>query len=614
MAPLLVPDGSLPLPLVHEMPQVLLGSSQPPVNSSVDLLTVVGTLVTDPNGRVWNEWSRSYALLTDPFCSSYPSERDVKRYLACAETLGILSAFFALSPPLQAENHVALIARVVPAVPAHEVRWKPIIDLAYVINFGLKAAMTRTGSKGHTLEPTPKWMREQLDTIHDIIANSSESTQLFADTSIASGLRSSVSTSHRMLSAVPSSLQDSFSSEDPVGDSGEQVRRDPDAVGDCLSRDSSLCVLTAVRIPVVAHIIPYSCGCMTDFFDTSYFWLLLQFWLGLATARTVWEYVGGEKINRLENLLSIGAHVHVMFGAGKLILEPPIRNEQNIQDSAVVLRIWALDPDILNDLYTRYTPLRSLDEALEVANNNIREKGPHELSSGEYITLLRSNQSPLPDCTLLAVFSGICRLRHLANAVSDLLRSCDSLSRDLNEDGTLTGDTINGSLLRFPGACPSHPSRQPEHSQPSESSPSQKPKKRKRDIMHSSNNHPATPTRATPDNRGPETPPEFSQCQPDSPHKAAKRASHSIITHASQAHACHLHQELSAIAREQHEGGVVMLGFQRWQRERDREAEERMARRTRGETSLWDLEDSDDEDGMALFPDPEELRFLFPDS
>jgi hypothetical protein len=86
------------------------------------------------------------------------------------------------------------------------------------------------------------------------------------------------------------------------------------------------------------------------------------------------------------------------------------------------------------------------------------------------------------------------------------------------------------------------------------------------------------------------------------------------MTHAFQTHASRLHRRLSAIAREQNEDGVVMLGFQRWRRERDREAEERVARKICGETSLWDLEDSDDDYWVALFPEPEELRILFPDS
>jgi hypothetical protein len=52
-----------------------------------------------------------------------------------------------------------------------------------------------------------------------------------------------------------------------------------------------------------------------------------------------------------------------------------------------------------------------------------------------------------------------------------------------------------------------------------------------------------------------------------------------------------------------------MLGFQRWRRERDREAEERVARKIRDDTNLGD---SDDDDGMAG-PNPEELKTLFSD-
>jgi hypothetical protein len=52
-----------------------------------------------------------------------------------------------------------------------------------------------------------------------------------------------------------------------------------------------------------------------------------------------------------------------------------------------------------------------------------------------------------------------------------------------------------------------------------------------------------------------------------------------------------------------------MLGFQRRRRERDREVEERVARKIRGDTSLGDSDD--DDDGMAG-PKPEELKnFIF---
>jgi hypothetical protein len=163
----------------------------------------------------------------------------------------------------------------------------------------------------------------------------------------------------------------------------------------------------------------------------------LRFWLGSTIARTVWEYAGGKNINRLENLVSIGAHVHVRFEAGELVLEPPVRNEQNMPNSAVVLRIWALDPDCLSGLSTEYAPLRSLNEALEVANNNARDR-----DFREYIGFLRSNQSAPPDCTLLAIFSGICHLRRSAKVVTELLGSRHDSSRNTNKDGTLTGGTI----------------------------------------------------------------------------------------------------------------------------------------------------------------------------
>jgi HNH endonuclease len=599
MTPLFIADGSLPPPLV-QIPEVLL--DQPLINDH-DLLTVVGTLATDPNGPVWSQWSQSYTLLTDASCTPYPNDRNVNRGFSRTAALAVLSSFFALSPPSQADSHVALIASIAPIVPAHEVCWKSVIDMAHVIDFGLKAAMTRTGSRGHTLESTPKWMREQLDVIHDIMTSLPAYTQLLADTPVATQLRPNVPSRR-----VPSESQDS---EDSVGDIGEQVRRDASAVGDCLSRDASSCVLTAETDPEVAHIIPFSCCSMTGYFDTSFFWLFLKFWIGPTVAQTVWQYVGGWNVNRLENLVSMGPAVHKKFGAGKLILEPPVRNRQ-LPNSAVILRIWEMYPNILRALSTEYAPLWSLDDALVVANNNARAENFHKFSSGEYVTLLPSDQSPLPDSALLAIFSAICRLRHLVRVVTELLESCH---RNTNKDSSLPGGIIRDSQLNLPGVRPSDPSHQPKRPLPAPvSSPPRKPKNQKRDYHKRSTSSTRT---LTSNSRGLE---EISW-RPDS-HRAGKKRKRGYSCSTSstctltpdtlapdnRTHASRLHRKLSVIAREQHEGGVVMLGFQRWRRERDREAEERVARKIQGDTNLGD---SDDDDGMAAGPNPEELRALY---
>jgi hypothetical protein len=107
-----------------------------------------------------------------------------------------------------------------------------------------------------------------------------------------------------------------------------------------------------------------------------------------------------------------------------------------------------------------------LNEAPEVANDNARDEGPHELSSGEYVTLLCSNQSSLSDYTLLAIFSRIYRLRR-SKVVTELLESCHDSSRNTNKDGTLAGGAINDSQLKFPGAHPSDPSCEPKRPLPS---------------------------------------------------------------------------------------------------------------------------------------------------
>ena len=94
MAPLLIADGSLPPPLVR-IPEVLLArvdSSHPLINSDQDLLTVVGTLATDPNGPVWSEWSQSCTLLTDASCTPYPELRSLP-YIHTTTLVGLFCNF-----------------------------------------------------------------------------------------------------------------------------------------------------------------------------------------------------------------------------------------------------------------------------------------------------------------------------------------------------------------------------------------------------------------------------------------------------------------------------------------------------------------------------------------
>ena len=154
----------------------------------------------------------------------------------------------------------------------------------------------------------------------------------------------------------------------------------------------------------------------------------------------------------------------------------------------------------LRALSTEYAPLRSLDDALVVANNNARDENFHKFSSGEYVTLLPSDQSPLPDSTLLAIFSAICRLRRSAHVVTELLESCH---RNTNKDSSLPGGTIRDSQLNLPGVRPSDPSHQPKRPLPApESSPSRKPKNRKRDYSCHKRSTSSTRT-LTPNSRGP---------------------------------------------------------------------------------------------------------------
>ena len=54
---------------------------------------------------------------------------------------------------------------------------------------------------------------------------------------------------------------------------------------------------------------------------TSYLYLFLRFWLEL----TVWKYVGGKSINRLENPVFMEAEAYKKFVAGK----PPIGKGTN---------------------------------------------------------------------------------------------------------------------------------------------------------------------------------------------------------------------------------------------------------------------------------------------
>ena len=105
MAPLFIADGLLPPPLV-QIPEV---SSGHPLSNDQDLLTVVRTLPTDPDGPVWSQWSQAYTLLTDAACTPYPNDRITNQGISRTAALAVLSSFFALSPPSQVDRHVALI-------------------------------------------------------------------------------------------------------------------------------------------------------------------------------------------------------------------------------------------------------------------------------------------------------------------------------------------------------------------------------------------------------------------------------------------------------------------------------------------------------------------------
>ena len=63
--------------------------------------------------------------------------------------------------------------------------------------------------------------------------------------------------------------------------------------------------------------------------------------------------------------------MHVMFEAGEMVLEPPVRNEQML-NSAVIMRSYLIQ--IASGVHTRYAPPRSVpkrqDPVRAIFNDN----------------------------------------------------------------------------------------------------------------------------------------------------------------------------------------------------------------------------------------------------
>lgn len=104
--------------------------------------------------------------------------------------------------------------------------------------------------------------------------------------------------------------------------SGTDTPRSQASVRACLERDNNQCVITGRHIQIfpveVAHIIPHSLGSNRNHI----YWKFLEIFLGQDATNDLWEFLGGDHINRLENLFLLDASIHRLFDRHIIDLEP----------------------------------------------------------------------------------------------------------------------------------------------------------------------------------------------------------------------------------------------------------------------------------------------------
>lgn len=148
--------------------------------------------------------------------------------------------------------------------------------------------------------------------------------------------------------------------------------------------------------------------------------------------------MGGENINRIENLITLTATLHSWFGEGSVVIEPVPETfihsssaetsalPQQIPRSrnAVVVRVHELVRGLLRRQYTTRVLFSTPTEALNAAHRDLKSLDDDDadacsFTSGACIVISRGTRVcdrgrvdlTLPDANLLAVFAWIMRMR-----------------------------------------------------------------------------------------------------------------------------------------------------------------------------------------------------------
>ncbi|KAI5795356.1 hypothetical protein DFH27DRAFT_117750 [Peziza echinospora] len=294
-----------------------------------------------------------------------------RRYQAPDRMVEILDAFIRYTPPLELASRLQTLQEWALEVEMREL-FKKAVCLAQVLHYGLQAAVTRIGSRGNSSTETPPWL---------LSSNIAPVPQVPA------------------MPAIP-----------------VQYPREPSQVTLCKQRDCNRCAITGSLIIEVVHIIPYSSASWSNAFEFSALWHFIRAWIGNDNARKLWEYVGYDNVNRLENLLTLCPNEHRLFGDGKLLLEPVRTYHRDNLAMLEIMKVEILGP--IEPVGTLYPPVDPAIVNITTADLTGMRMicAPRLLQSGSLVAFVTEdpNNLPLPNTHLLELLTAISRVRKMA--------------------------------------------------------------------------------------------------------------------------------------------------------------------------------------------------------
>ncbi|KAI5806442.1 hypothetical protein DFH27DRAFT_608593 [Peziza echinospora] len=360
------------------------------------------------------------------------------------EAIGLVTAFFAYTPPVMVASHMLLLGKMYERIggggrareqgwvfdhSAEKLSWKHICALANIVYHGLEAGV------GKNELNTGGWFRRRA------IVELPPAEIIGTHTPIYSiGL------------FVKATLTDTFSLlaiEDFLGIKLDKtIFQDTPCVPDfglALERDI-VCVLTGKHSspdprhcgPITTHIIPPHCANATAHPNSlgHRFWLFLKLWLGPGSASAVYAAAGGATTNTnnnsLHNLLSLAEPVRTLFMRGDIHIDPihPLEATTRFGDktgtpeeeaafradterpAALAVRVmpaWTVY-SALSDVVTTHPEPRKDVSHLYSRPGKIER--PRPLKGAEvYIFTDNHVTHPLPDRQLLEIASCVARMR-----------------------------------------------------------------------------------------------------------------------------------------------------------------------------------------------------------